>query len=62
MLRALIIGGRITVRLISSLTRLDLTKKGDMLPLECNSVAGESKLVQFETSHSEIVHSTVGVL
>ena len=41
--RRLTVGGRITVQLVSSLTRLDLTKKEIILYFECSETA-ESKL------------------
>ena len=46
--------GRITGQLVSSLTRLDLTKKGKVLFSTC-SEAVESKLVKLETSHTVIL-------
>ena len=53
--------GRITGQLVSSLTRLDLTKKGKVLFSTC-SEAVESKLVKLETSHTVILPPTVSVL
>ena len=47
--RTLTIGGRITVQLVSSLTRLDLTKKENML-LFVLSEAVQSELDKLETS------------
>ena len=46
--------------MVSSLTRLDLTKKENMLLLEC-SEAVESKLVKLETNHTVILPPTVNV-
>ena len=43
-------GGRITVQLVSSLTRLDLNKNENMLLLYLCSEAVESKFVKQETS------------
>ena len=54
-------GGRITVRLVSSLTRQDLTQKENMLLFLC-SEAVESKLVKLETSRTVIFPPTVSVL
>ena len=47
--RKLTVGGRITVRLVSSVTRLVSTKKENMWSLVC-SEAVESKLVKLDTS------------
>ena len=55
-----IVGGRITVQLVSSLTRLDLTKEENMF-FVCNE-ATESKLVKLETSRAVILPPKVGVL
>ena len=49
------------VQLVSSLTRLELTKKENMLLFVC-SEAFESILVKLETSHSVIHPPTVSVL
>ena len=54
-------GGRITVQLISSLTRLDLTKKGNML-FFVHSERAESKLVKLETSRTVTLPPKVSVL
>ena len=59
--RTLTIGGRITVWLVSSLTRLDLTKKENML-LFVLSEAVQSELDKLETSHTVILLSKVRVL
>ena len=59
--RTLAVGGRITVWLVSSLSRLDLTKKEKMLLLVF-SEANESKLVRLETSCTVILPPTVSVL
>ena len=59
--RTLTIGGRITVQLVSSLTRLDLTKKENML-LFVLSEAVQSELDKLETSHTVILLSKVRVL
>ena len=48
--RTLTVGGSITVCLVSSLTRLDLTKYENML-LFVYSEAVESNLVKLGTSH-----------
>ena len=50
LLRTLIVWGRITVQLVSSLTRLDLTSEAYVLLFVC-SEAVESKLVKPVTSH-----------
>ena len=55
------LGGRITVQLVSSLLRLDLTKEENMLFFVC-SEAVESKLVKLETSRTVIFPPTVSVL
>ena len=59
--KRLTIGGRITVWLVSSLTRLDLTKKENML-LFVLSEAVQSELDKLETSHTVILLSKVRVL
>ena len=53
--RMLPVGGRITVRLVSSLTRLGFTKKRKYLCLCSESV--ETKPVKLETSHKVILHN-----
>ena len=50
LLRTLIVWGRITVQVVSSLTRLDLTSEAYVLLFVC-SEAVESKLVKPVTSH-----------
>ena len=57
----LAVGGRITVRLVSSLTSLDLTQEENMLLFVC-SEADESNLVKLETSHGMILTPTTRVL
>ena len=57
----LYVGGSITVWLVSSLTRLDLTKKENMWLLVCSESA-ESKLVKLETSTEVILDPTMSVL
>ena len=52
--RTFTIGWRITVQLVSSLTRLDLTKKENMLGFVCSETA-EVKLVKLETSRPPMV-------
>ena len=52
--RTLTVGKRITVRLVFSLKRLDLTKEENMLFFAC-SEATESKLVKLETSRTVIL-------
>ena len=59
--RTLAVGGRMTLWLVSSLSRLDLTKKEKMLLLVF-SEANESKLVRLETSCTVILPPTVSVL
>ena len=60
--RTLTVGGSIIVRLVSSLTRLDLTNKEILLFLVC-SEAPESKLVKLETSCCTVIlPPTVSVL
>ena len=49
--------GSITVKLVSSLTRFDLTKEENMMVFVC-SEAVEPKLVQLETSCSVILPPT----
>ena len=49
--------GSITVKLVSSLTRYDLTKEENMMVFVC-SEAVEPKLVQLETSCSVILPPT----
>ena len=58
--RMLPVGGRITVRLVSSLTRLGFTKKRKYLCLCSESV--ETKPVKLETSHKVILPPTGSVL
>ena len=50
----------ITVQLVSSLTRLDLTNKENMFFVRC--VAADSKLLKLETSCTVILPPTVCVL
>ena len=50
-------GGRITVWLVSSLTRLDLTKEDNMFLFAC-SEAVESNLVKLETVQTGIFPPT----
>ena len=52
--RALTVGGSITVQLVSSLTRLDLNQKENMLFI-VYSKSAESKLVKPETSRALIL-------
>ena len=59
--RTLTVGGSITVCLVSSLTRLDLTKYENML-LFVYSEAVESNLVKLETSCTVILPPTVSVV
>ena len=59
--KRLTIGGRITVWLVSSLTRLDLTKNENMLLFVCCE-AIESKLVKLETSHTVILFPKLSFL
>ena len=54
--------GRITARLVYSLTRLDLTKGENMLLFVLCSEAVESNLVKLETSHKVRLSPTVEVL
>ena len=54
--RTLIVEGRITVQLASSLTRLELTNEENMLLWECSETV-ESKLVILETSGQSYNHS-----
>ena len=51
----LTVGGRITVRLVSSLTRLNLTKEENNMLLFVSSEAVESKLVKLETCQTVIL-------
>ena len=53
--------GMITVRLVSSSTRLDLTKKENML-LFVSSEAVVSKILKLETSRTVILPPMVSVL
>ena len=53
--RTLTIAERITVWLVNSLTRLDLTYKENVLFFVCIEVA-ESKFLNLETSHTVIPH------
>ena len=53
--------GGITTQLVSSLTRLELTKEEKMLLL-VGSKAVEPKLVKLETSYTVILPPTVSVL
>ena len=55
------VGGHITVQLVSSLLRLDLTKEENMLFFVC-SEAVESKLVKLETSRTVILSPIASVL
>ena len=55
------VGGRITVDLISSLTRLDLTTEENMLLFVC-SEAVESNLVKLEASCTMILPPIMSVL
>ena len=59
--RTLTVGGSITVCLASSLTRLDLINKQNMLLLVCSETV-ESKLLNLEASHTKILPLTVTVL
>ena len=59
--KTLTVVGSITVRLVSSLTRLDLPKYENML-LFGYSEAVESNLVKLETSHTVILPPTVSVV
>ena len=60
--RTLTVGGSVTVWLVvSSLTRLDLTKAENMSLLLC-SEAVESKLLKLETSRTATLLPTVSVL
>lgn len=56
-MRKLTMGGRINVRLVSSLTRLDLTKIYCYFLLFVGSHAVESKIVKHETSLSKAILS-----
>ena len=60
--KTLTVGESITVRLLSSLTRLNMTNKDYMLFLYLCSEAVEYKLVKLETSHTVILPPTVSVL
>ena len=51
MQRTLTVRGRITVRLVSSLTTLDLTNEENMLLFVCSEAVG-SERVKLETSHA----------
>ena len=51
MQRTLTVRGRITVRLVSSLTTLDLTNEENMLLFVCSEAVG-SERVKLETSHT----------
>ena len=55
MQRPLTNGGRITVKVVSSLTSLDLTNKENMLLFAC-SEAVEIKLVKLETRTRSYIH------
>ena len=59
--RTLAIEGRITVQLVSSLTRLELTNEGNII-LFVFSEAVESNLVILETSRTVILFTLVSVL
>ena len=59
--RSLTVGGRITVQLVSGLTRLELTKKENLLIFVC-SEAVESILEKLETSCTVILRPTVSVM
>ena len=59
--RTLTIEGRITVRLVASVARLDLAIEENMLFFVCCGAA-ESKLVKLETSHTIILPQIVSVL
>ena len=54
-------GGSIIVKLVSSLPRLERTKKENMLLFVCGE-ADESKFVKLETSHTVITPRTVSFL
>ena len=56
-----LLGVRIAVQLVSSLTRLALTKEENKLLFIC-SEAVESNLVRLVTSRTVMIHSTVSVL
>ena len=58
--KRLTVGGRITVQLVSDLTRLDMVNEEKMF-FVC-SEAVESKLVKLETSRTVILPPTVSVL
>ena len=60
-MRTITIGGRITVQLVSSLTRFDLTKGENMLLFVC-SEAVVYKLVKLKTKHTVIPDPIVSVL
>ena len=55
------LGGRITIHLVSSLTRLDLTKPQNMLLITCTETT-EYKPIKLEASHTNILPPKVTVL
>ena len=59
--RTLTVGGRITVRLVSSLTRLELTNEGNKI-LFVVSEAVYCNLVKLETSWTVMLPPMVSVL
>ena len=59
--RSLTMGGSTTVQLVSTLTRLDLSSKENML-LFVGGETVDSKLVKLETSRTAILLPTVTVL
>ena len=59
--RTLTIGGRIPVRVVSSLTRLELTNEGNII-LFVFSEAIKCNLVKLKTSRTVIFPPMVGVL
>ena len=60
--RTLTVQGRITVQLVSSLTRLDVMNEEIMLLLNVCSEAAKSKLVKLKTSCTVIYSYTISVL
>ena len=57
--KTLTVGGRITVQLVSSSKRLELTKKENVLLFVCSATV-ESKLVKLDTSSTVILFACVG--
>ena len=60
--RTLTVQGRITVQLVSSLTRLDVMNEEIMLLLNVGSEAAKSKLVKLKTNCTVIYSYTISVL